>query len=38
MDDITQRNAALAEEASANSENLNSQAVNMKSQVGFFNL
>lgn len=38
MDDITQRNAALAEEASANSENLNSQAMNMKSQVEFFKL
>lgn len=38
MDDITQRNAALAEEASANSENLNSQANNMSRQVGFFDI
>ncbi len=38
MDDITQRNAALAEEASANSENLSSQAQTMKQQVGFFDI
>lgn len=38
MDDITQRNAALAEEASANSENLSSQAQTMSEQVGFFDL
>ncbi len=38
MDDITQRNAALAEEASANSENLSSQAQTMKQQVAFFDL
>ncbi len=38
MDDITQRNAALAEEASANSENLNSQATKMNKQVQFFDL
>ena len=38
MDDITQRNAALAEEASANSENLSSQAQTMKEQVAFFTL
>ncbi len=38
MDDITQMNAALAEEASANSENLSNQAQNMSEQVRFFNL
>jgi methyl-accepting chemotaxis protein len=38
MDDITQRNAALAEEASANSENLNAQAVSMAEQMGFFKI
>ncbi len=38
MDDITQRNAALAEEASANSEHLNSQALKMKQQVQFFSI
>lgn len=38
MDDITQRNAALAEEASANSENLSSQAQSMNEQVRFFDL
>ncbi len=38
MDDITQRNAALAEEASANSENLSAQATKMNHQVQFFNL
>lgn len=38
MDDITQRNAALAEEASANSENLSSQAIKMNEQVQFFDL
>lgn len=38
MDDITQRNAALAEEASANSENLSSQAQSMSEQVRFFDL
>lgn len=38
MDDITQRNAALAEEASANSENLSAQAQTMKQQVSFFTL
>ncbi len=38
MDDITQRNAALAEEASANSENLSAQATKMNQQVQFFNL
>ncbi len=38
MDDITQRNAALAEEASANSENLNSQAQTMNEQVSFFDI
>ena len=38
MDDITQRNAALAEEASANSENLSSQAQTMRQQVSFFDI
>ncbi len=38
MDEITQQNAALAEEASANSENLNSQAITMNEQVQFFTL
>ncbi len=36
MDEITQQNAALAEEASANSENLKSQAGTLNSQVSFF--
>ncbi len=38
MDDITQRNAALAEEASANSENLNAQANKMNQEVKFFDI
>ncbi len=38
MDDITQRNAALAEEASANSENLSAQAQTMSEQVSFFDI
>ena len=38
MDEITQQNAALAEEASANSENLSSQAGTLNAQVGFFKI
>lgn len=38
MDGITQQNAALAEEASANSENLNFQAESMAEQMSFFKL
>ena len=38
MDDITQRNAALAEEASANSENLSAQANKMNTEVKFFDI
>ncbi len=38
MDSITQCNAALAEEASANSENLNEQASSMARMMSFFKL
>ncbi len=38
MDNITQSNAALAEEASANSENLKTQAEAMTRQMSFFKL
>lgn len=38
MGDIIQRNAALAEEASANCKNLSSQAQSMNEQVQFFDL
>jgi methyl-accepting chemotaxis protein len=37
MDDLTQQNAALAEEASAASTNMSEQAQQMNMQMQFFN-